>query len=146
MKRSHSKLASLVLLVLLLTAPVFSARAQTTPADTTTRQSPTENKAEAVVTHVVEALGGDNYLNVQTVIGRGFFTAYQDGVSQLPSRFLDYLAYPDKERTEFSTNGVRIVQTNSGSTGWLYDGATKSLHDMKAGADRRLQARDANQR
>lgn len=93
--------------------------------------NPADNKAETVLTRAVEALGGSNYLNVRTVVGRGFYTAYQEGMSQLPSRFLDYIAYPDKERTEFSTSGIRVVQTNSGSTGWLYDGATKSLHDMK---------------
>jgi hypothetical protein len=53
-------------------------------------------------------------------------------MSQSPTRFLDYIVYPDKERTEFTSSGVRVVQTNVGTTGWLYDGATKSLHDQKA--------------
>lgn len=101
------------------------------PNSSSPKLNPTDNKAETILTQAVEALGGANYLNVRTVVGRGFYTAFQDGLSQLPSRFLDYIAYPDKERTEFSANGIRVVQTNSGSTGWLYDGATKSLHDMK---------------
>lgn len=88
-------------------------------------------KAEAILKRAIEALGGDAYLNVQSVVGRGFYTPFQDGVSQLPTRFLDYLVYPDKERTEFTSAGIRVVQTNTGATGWLYDGATKSLHDQK---------------
>jgi hypothetical protein len=89
-------------------------------------------KAETIIKRAIEVLGGSVYLNVQSVVGRGFYTAYQDGMSQLPTRFLDYIVYPDKERTEFTSAGVRVVQTNVGTTGWLYDGATKSLHDQKA--------------
>ncbi|MBA3357639.1 MAG: hypothetical protein H0U18_17200 [Pyrinomonadaceae bacterium] len=88
-------------------------------------------KAEGIIKRGIEAVGGSAYLKVQSVIGRGFYTAYQDGMSQLPTRFLDYIVYPDKERTEFTTAGVRVVQTNAGSTGWVYDGATKSLNDQK---------------
>ena len=88
-------------------------------------------KAEAIIKRAIEVLGGNAYLNVQNVVGRGFYTAYADGMSQLPTRFLDYIVYPDKERTEFTSSGVRVVQTNAGATGWLYDGATKSLNDQK---------------
>ena len=93
----------------------------------------TDSKAEAVVARAIEVIGGNAYLNVKTVVGRGFYTAFQDGASQLPSRFLDYLAYPDRERTEFISHGIRVIQTNSGETGWVYDGATKTLSDMKSG-------------
>ena len=88
-------------------------------------------KAEAIVRRAVEVLGGSNYLNVKTVIGRGFYTTFHDGVSQLPSRFLDYIAYPDKERTEFTGGGIKAIQTNVGNTGWIYDGTTKTIGDMK---------------
>jgi hypothetical protein len=88
-------------------------------------------KAEAVVARAAEVLGGSNYLNVKTVVGRGFYTTFIDGMSQLPARFLDYIAFPDKERTEFTGAGIKAIQTNVGETGWLYDGATKSLSDMK---------------
>jgi hypothetical protein len=88
-------------------------------------------RAEAVVARALEVLGGNNYLNVKTVIGRGFYTTFHDGASQLPARFLDYIAFPDKERTEFTGAGIKAIQTNVGATGWLYDGATRSLSDMQ---------------
>jgi hypothetical protein len=88
-------------------------------------------KAEAIVNRAIEVLGGNSYLNLKTVVGRGFFTSFKDGISQIPARFLDYIAYPDKERTEFTGDGVRVIQTNTGETGWLFDGATKTLSDMK---------------
>ena len=75
-------------------------------------------------------MGGQKYLNVQTVIGRGFYTTYKDGLSQIPARFLDYIAYPDSERTEFSGAGIRTIQTNVGDTGWVFDGAVKKISDQ----------------
>jgi hypothetical protein len=89
-------------------------------------------KAEAIISRGIEVLGGNSYLNVQTVVGRGFYTTFNEGISQIPARFLDYIAYPDRERTEFTGDGVRVIQTNTGGTGWLFDGATKTLSDMKA--------------
>lgn len=88
-------------------------------------------KAEAIVARALEVLGGSNYLNVKTVTGRGFYTTFHEGASQLPSRFLDYIAFPDKERTEFTGGGVKAIQTNVGNTGWVYDGITKTIGDMK---------------
>ena len=108
-------------------------RAQDTkpaPPASSEKLAPSE-KAEQIIKRAIEVLGGTAYLNVQNVVGRGFYTPYQDGITGLPTRFLDYIAYPDKERTEFFNSGIRVVQTNTGETGWLYDGATKSLHDQK---------------
>ncbi|HEY5885012.1 MAG TPA: hypothetical protein VIT88_10020 [Pyrinomonadaceae bacterium] len=87
-------------------------------------------KAEAIVARALEVLGGSSYLNVKTSIGRGFYTTFHDGVSQLPARFLDYIAFPDKERTEFTGGGIKNIQTNVGNTGWIYDGTTKTIGDM----------------
>ena len=108
-------------------APALQAQENKQPPPT---PASTE-KAEGIIKRGIEALGGSAYLGVQNVVGRGFYTAFQDGMSQLPTRFLDYIVFPDKERTEFTTSGVRVVQTNAGATGWIYDGATKSLNDQK---------------
>jgi hypothetical protein len=96
------------------------------------QENSAESKAEAILKRAVEVLGGSNYLNVRTVVGRGFFTPYQAGISQVPVRFLDYIAYPNRERTEFTSSGVRTIQTNSGDVGWVFDGAVKTITDMKA--------------
>ena len=78
----------------------------------------------------IEVLGGANYLNVKTVIGKGFYTPFADGVPQLPTRFLDYIVYPDRERTEFTSLGIKSIQTNTGDSGWTFDGAVKKLSDQ----------------
>jgi hypothetical protein len=75
-------------------------------------------------------MGGRPYLNIQTVIGKGFYSDFKEGVPQPPSRFLDYIYYPDHERTEFSSLGIKTIQTNAGDTGWMFDGAVKKISDQ----------------
>jgi len=104
------------------------AFAQSSPAKEA--KPPNDEKAEKIIQSVVEAIGGSAYLNVRSVIGRGLFTLYKDGQSGIPSTFIDYIIYPDRERTEFKGQEGKIIQTNTGDTGWLYDGASKSLKDM----------------
>ena len=119
---------SLHLLVLALTFATSMSAQNTVPAKPATP----DPKAEAILKRAIEVLGGSNYLNVKTVIGRGFFTTFDQGMSQLPARFLDYIAFPNRERTEFISSGIKAIQTNDGETGWLYDGGPKAITDMKA--------------
>lgn len=125
-----NRLSKIILVPLLVCCLPLILGAQTkVPAAQPTSSDP---KSEAIVNRAIEVLGGSTYLNVKTIVGRGFFTSFHEGISQLPARFLDYISYPDRERTEFTGAGIRVIQTNSGSTGWLYDGATKTLSDMKS--------------
>ena len=120
--------------VLISSMVAVKVEAQDEKTDKTVAVKPTaENtaKAEQVLTRAIEVIGGSNYLNVKTVLGRGFYTAFLDGISQVPTRFVDYIVFPDRERTEFVASGIRTIQTNAGETGWFYDGATKTLVDMK---------------
>jgi len=91
-----------------------------------------DEKSTQIINHAIEVLGGPAYLNVKTVVGRGFFTSFQDGISQIPARFLDYISYPDRERTEFIGGGIKTIQTNDGETGWLFDGGPKKISDQDA--------------
>jgi len=95
-----------------------------------TPASSVDQKSQEIIDHAIEALGGQKYLGVQTVTGKGFFTSYKDGMSQIPARFLDYIAYPDRERTEFTGAGIKTIQTNTGDTGWMFDGTYKKISDQ----------------
>jgi len=105
--------------------------ASTKPADTA--------KAEAVITKAVEALGGERYLKVTSQIGRGSFTLMKEGQIASFQRFVDVIVFPDSERTEFKGGGSRITQTNTGETGWIFDGdqeivkvqTEKQINDFK---------------
>ena len=61
-------------------------------------------------------------MNVKTQVGRGRYSIIRDGVIASFQTFVDVIVYPDKERTEFKGGGVKSVQTNTGSTGWVFDG------------------------
>jgi hypothetical protein len=112
-------------MILVLILSIFLAQ---TPAPA---PSPSvDEKSQQIIDHAIAALGGQKYLSVQTLTGKGFFTTFKDGMSQLPARFLDYISYPDRERTEFTGAGIRTIQTNVGDTGWMFDGAVKKISDQ----------------
>jgi hypothetical protein len=115
-------IALILLVLMLVTRPALLKAEQISQIDP---------KAERIVSRAIEAVGGSSYLNVRSVVGRGFYTVYKEGASQIPARFLDYIVYPDQERTEFTGGGVRVIQTNSGDSGWVFDGAVKTITDMK---------------
>src|SRR4030095_16884262 len=93
-------------------------------------QGSADEKSQQIINKAIEVMGGASYLNVRSVIGKGFFTPFAEGAPAVPSRFLDYVVYPDHERTEFVSAGIKTIQTNVGDTGWLFDGAVKTINDQ----------------
>ena len=89
-----------------------------------------DEKALAVIRLAVESLGGPSYLNVKTIVSRGYFTQFREGMQGIPITFLDYMVFPDRERTEFSGGGVKSVQVNVGESGWMADLKSKKLLDV----------------
>ena len=80
-------------------------------------------QAEAIIASAVHKLGGDRYLKVTTQVGRGKFSSLRDGSVLSFQSFIDVIAFPDKERTEFKGGAkTKFVQTNVGTAGWVYDG------------------------
>ena len=61
------------------------------PAQTVTAAPTPADKAEQILQRAIAAVGGDRYLAVKTVTGRGYFTDFKDGVSGIPVRFVDYI-------------------------------------------------------
>lgn len=126
---ARSALTTLFLLLFLLTPQAYAQDGK--PATAATAPSAAnDQKAEQIMERAIKALGGASYLNVRSAASRGYYTQFKEGVSGLPLTFVDYIVYPDRERTEFKGAGTRVIQTNTGDTGWLYDGQTKSLQDM----------------
>jgi hypothetical protein len=122
---------SLLVVACFLTLVVSSIDAQCTTS-AVVPSATIDEKSQQIINRAIEVLGGPTYLNVKTVIGKGFYTTFHDGISQVPARFLDYIAYPDRERTEFSGAGIKTIQSNVGDTGWLYDGGVRKITDQDA--------------
>ncbi len=89
-------------------------------------------RAEAVIKKAVDALGGQNYLQVRSQIGRGKFSTMREGRMISFQSFTDVIVYPDKEITEFKERGIKNVQANAGNSGWFFDGAVETLNDQTA--------------
>jgi hypothetical protein len=89
-----------------------------------------DEKAALVIKKSIAKLGGDKYLGVKTSVGRGFLTTFRDGEKAAQSTFLDILVFPDKERTEFKSQGEKIVQVNFGGAGWLFEGGTQTIREQ----------------
>jgi hypothetical protein len=137
---SSQKTAWFGLSLILLCAAGVTGFAQTTPSNSppkvettaaATAQAANDEKAEQIVSRAVEAQGGGAYLGVRTIIGRGYYSQFDKGFSLPPQTFVDYLVFPDRERTEFRGARGRAIQTNDGDRGWLYESSTRSLTDMR---------------
>lgn len=116
-KKLH--LVNLVILSVFLLSNAPASKAQTV-----------DEKSQAIINKAIEVVGGQAYLNVQTVTGRGFFSEFKENVPQVPLKFVDYLVYPNRERTEFTQSGIKTIQTNDGDTGWMFDGGPKKISDQ----------------
>jgi len=121
-----------VFLTLLLVSCFVVTLVVPTRAQQIANQAPAsvDEKSQQIIDKAVQSLGGPSYLSVTTVISRGFYTSFHEGASQLPAKFLDYVSYPDHERTEFTGGGIKTINTNAGDTGWLFDGAVKTITDQ----------------
>ena len=95
-------------------------------------QSKTDEKAEAIIKRAVEKLGGEQYLQVKTQVSTGNFTPFRDGMSEIPNGFIDVISFPNKERTDFKQLGNKIVQTNVGEMGWLFDAGPQVIREQNA--------------
>jgi TonB family protein len=87
-------------------------------------------KAEAVLKRAIEKIGGEKYLQIKTVYGKGAFSQFKDGAAVGYSNFTDIIVFPDKERTEFKAGGYKTIQTNYGESGWIYGEDTRSVNDQ----------------
>ncbi|MDQ4121318.1 MAG: energy transducer TonB [Acidobacteriota bacterium] len=99
-------------------------------APTSTTPRIIDEKAEAIIQKAIQKLGGEKYLQVKTVVGRGNFNQIAENGAVSFSSFVDYIVFPDKERTEFKSSSLKTIQTNVGETGWYYDGTNKSINDQ----------------
>ncbi len=109
--------------------------------DVPTNKPAETEKAEAIIAKAVQVLGGERYLRITSQISRGSFSLMKDGQVASFQRFVDVIVFPDSERTEFKGGGSFIVQTNTGNTGWIFDGdqeivkvqTEKQINDFKLG-------------
>ncbi len=91
-----------------------------------------ESLGRELIEKAITARGGPSFNGIRTLVASGLFTPYQKGLSQTPTQFVNYIAYPDKERVEFGKGKRkdRRIQVNQGRSGWVYDGEVETIKDQ----------------
>lgn len=78
-------------------------------------------KAKALIQGMIQALGGNAYLNAKDTTCRGRLGQFgHSGALSSYEIFTDYVKFPDKDRTEFSKKR-NIIQVSNGNQGWVLD-------------------------
>jgi len=77
-----------------------------------------QTKASQAIDQMIDALGGNAFLDVKDIHTSGRFFAFTHGDLSSSDIFSDYIKFPDMERTEFGTVNKRTVSINRGKEGW----------------------------
>ncbi len=123
-----TKLLHALTLMLLLSFTCAAQKAD--PADPANA-----DKGRKILQQVIEARGGAKFLSYKTIQSSGQWSPFHEGLSSDPVPFVDYLIFPDKERTEFGKGKKkkdRRLNVNIGDTGWVYDGEAETLKEQTA--------------
>lgn len=125
MKLNYFRILGLALCMSVLSCLAFSQ-----PLDAPAKKPANTPQAEAVIQKAIQFLGGEKYVSVKTQIGKGKYSVIRDGAVFSFQTFTDIIVYPNKERTEFKGGGSKIIQTNVGDTGWVFDGSQELVKDQ----------------
>jgi hypothetical protein len=91
-----------------------------------------DERARSLFEAAVRALGGEKYLALKSLMGRGLYSRFTEREHlQALLPFTVYIVYPDRERVEFGRGKDRVIQVNVGTHGWIYDGPSRHLRDQK---------------
>lgn len=90
-------------------------------------------KAAQIVAKAVQLLGGDRYLRVSSQVGRGKYSMIRENMVASFQTFVDIIVFPGKERTDFKAAGLHTIQTNTGNTGWVFDGGQELIKVQNEG-------------
>ncbi len=117
-------------LVAILVAPVAIAQ---NPDMMTPEAS--ESKGREILRQLIDALGGQAYLNQRTSECDGRFAQFgHNGALSGYLEFKVYWSYPDKNRTDFAKKG-NIIDLYAGDEGWTLDRGGVSEEPAPAVAD-----------
>jgi len=84
----------------------------------TTAAGAQTDKAAATVRAMIDAMGGKSFLDVREIQATGKYFAFRADRATGSDAFLDYIQFPDKERTEMGTYRIKPTQINNGDAGW----------------------------
>ena len=77
-----------------------------------------QSRSNPVFDQMIEALGGQTFLDVKDIHTTGRFFTFSKGDLSGSDLFSDYIKFPDMERTEFGREKNKSITINKGSEGW----------------------------
>ena len=81
-----------------------------------------QSRSNQIADQMIEALGGPAFLDVKEIQISGRFFAFTRGELSGTDAFVDYIRFPDMERTEFGKEKNKTVSINRGNEGWKIEG------------------------
>src|SRR5262245_17499343 len=85
----------------------------------------TPNSARSVLDAMIDALGGRAFLDVKDIQNSGRFYSFSRGDLSGSDIFVDYIKFPNLERTEFGRERYKSITINTGTEGWKIEGRDK---------------------
>jgi hypothetical protein len=81
-----------------------------------------QDRARQTIDQMIEALGGEAFLNVKDIKTMGRFFLFKRGELAGVDSFADYIKFPDMERTEFGRDKKNLsIRINKGEEGWILE-------------------------
>jgi hypothetical protein len=77
-----------------------------------------QSRTATALDQMITALGGADFLGVKEIQSSGRFFPFTRGELSAADSFVDYIRFPDMERTEFGREKNKSVTINIGSEGW----------------------------
>jgi len=96
------------------------------------RAAQAQTGAQKVLAAMIEALGGKAFLEVKEIHTTGRFYEFNRGELTGADVFVDYIKFPDMERTEFGRERNRSITINKGNEGWTIEGRNKEVARQSA--------------
>jgi hypothetical protein len=81
-----------------------------------------QTRSNATVDQLLEALGGQTFLDVKDIHTTGRFFGFARGELNSGDMFADYIKFPDMERTEFGGPKNKSITINRGKAGMKVEG------------------------
>ena len=81
-----------------------------------------QSKGNQALDQMLEALGGQSFLDVKDIHTTGRFFGFTRGELSAGDLFSDFIKFPDMERTEFGGPKFKTIQINRGKQGMKVEG------------------------
>src|SRR5688572_16162078 len=79
-----------------------------------------QDRARETMDSMIEALGGDAFMDVKDLKTTGRFFLFSKGELSGADYYTDYVKFPDMERTEFGRDKKKLsIRVNKGEEGWI---------------------------